>query len=66
MNEPPSQSEDHDIDMNKAGFEWDPSHQGYARWTHAKTGVTALRQPYMSDQQWEAHKRQKAQEASGG
>jgi hypothetical protein len=52
------------IDMEAAGFIWDPSHQGYARWTHTKSGVTALRQPLMSDQQWEEHKLQKIAEAS--
>lgn len=49
--------------MEMAGFIWDPSHQGYARWTHRKTGVTALRQPYMTDAQWEEHKIKKIEEA---
>lgn len=56
---------DTEVDMKAAGFEWDPSHQGYPRWTHTKTGITALRQPYMTDQQWEAHKRVKVAEAKG-
>lgn len=50
--------------MQQAGFIWDPSHQGYARWTHTPTGVTALRQPYMTDQQWNEHKGKKCVEAA--
>lgn len=54
------------VGMRAAGFMWDPSHQGYPRWTHTKTGVTALRQPYMTDQQWVEHKQKKVEEASRG
>ncbi|MDR5726276.1 MAG: hypothetical protein RB191_02285 [Terriglobia bacterium] len=50
--------------MRAAGFEWDPSHQGYARWTHMGTGVTALRQPYMDEKEWAAHQRAKIEEAA--
>jgi len=49
--------------MMDAGFEWDPSHQGYPRWTHMKLGTTALRQPYMSDKQWDEHRAKKIEEA---
>jgi len=52
-----------EAEMNAAGFTWDPSHQGYARWTHMTAGVTALRQPYMSDQQWDEHQQKKIAEA---
>ena len=48
--------------MKAAGFEWDPSWQGYPRWTHGKVGTTALRQPYMTDQQWDAHRAAKIAE----
>jgi hypothetical protein len=44
-------------DMRAAGFSWDPTFSGYERWTHFKKCITCLRQPYMTDQQWEAAKR---------
>ena len=47
--------------MQRAGFRWDPAH-GYPRWTHP-SGVTALRQPYMNDQQWIDHCAAKIAEA---
>lgn len=48
--------------MMDAGFEWDPSYQGYPRWTHSKTGTTVLRQLYMSNQQWDEHRAKKIAE----
>jgi hypothetical protein len=51
--------------MKEAGFIWDPA-RGYARWTHLATGVTALRQPYLSDEQWGKHQQQKIEEARRG
>ena len=44
-----------DPNMLQAGFHWDPI-CGRARWTHARTGITALRQPYMTEVQWREHK----------
>lgn len=50
--------------MEAAGFEYDPTwYSGRRRWTHTTTGTTALRQPYMDDAQWEAHKLEKIAEA---
>lgn len=49
--------------MEAAGFKDDPPWQGYNRWTHVGTGITALRQPYMTDQQWQMHKEEKIREA---
>ena len=49
--------------MMSAGFQWDPPWNGYPRWTHFATGVTALRQPYMTEQQWQEHKEKKVLEA---
>ncbi len=49
--------------MQAAGFKWDPAHNGYPRWTHFSTSVTALRQPYMTEQQWQIHKEEKVLEA---
>jgi hypothetical protein len=42
--------------LKDVGFTWDPTWQGYERWTHLERGITCLRQPYMSDAQWEAEK----------
>jgi len=53
--------------MTAAGFEWDPAQglaRDYVRWSHFRKGVTALRQPYMSDEQWEQHKVEKIAEAT--
>lgn len=44
-------------EMKASGFVWDPTWQGQERWTHLKLCITCLRQPYMSDLQWEAAKR---------
>lgn len=49
--------------MEAAGFVWDPARGSYPRWAHARTGVTALRQPYMSDEQRAAHRLEKLAEA---
>lgn len=40
--------------MKQAGFTWDPTLTGHDRWTHFVLDITCLRQPYMTDQQWEA------------
>lgn len=43
-----------DLLLAEAGFVWDKFK--YTRWTHTSedgTYITALRQPYMSDAQWE-------------
>jgi activating signal cointegrator 1 len=45
-----------DESMKQAGFAWDPSGQGYARWSHFGLSITALRQPYMNDLQWNQEK----------
>ncbi len=50
--------------MEPAGFMWDPHCTGRARWTHPKTGVTALRQPYMRNSDWLKHLAAKIQEAN--
>lgn len=52
--------------MEAAGFQWDPAHRlsgTYARWTHTKKGTTALRQPFMTDEQWDEHRAQKILES---
>lgn len=50
--------------MEAAGFEWDPA-RGYARWTHMKVGVTALRELWMTrDVDWDKHRARKILEAS--
>jgi hypothetical protein len=53
-------------DMKAAGFEWDPTFSGHERWTHFPKEITCLRQPFMTDAQWEQHKAEKIEEASGG
>jgi hypothetical protein len=52
--------------MEAGGFQWDPSSNGYARWTCTKNGVqiTSLRQPWMNDADWRAHCQQKLAEAA--
>ena len=53
--------------MDAAGFTWDPTEPwagAYPRWTHFDKNITALRQPYMTDQQWESQKATKIEEAS--
>jgi hypothetical protein len=59
--------EDEQQQMNAAGFQWDPAHRlsgTFARWTHTKKGTTALRQPYMTDEQWDAHRAEKIEESA--
>lgn len=43
--------------MKQEGFTWDPTGLGRERWTHFATEVTCLREPYMTDEQWEAEQR---------
>lgn len=50
--------------MRAAGFVFDPTHQGYTRWTHERRGITCLRQPYMTDAQWEREMAAKIAEAT--
>lgn len=50
----------------KIGFEADHADRlsgTFERWTHKRTGTTALRQPYMNDAQWLEHKIAKGEEA---
>lgn len=50
--------------MSAAGFEWDPSATGYARWTHKVLGITCLRSPWMLQSDWEKHMASKIDEAN--
>lgn len=50
--------------MSAAGFEWDPSATGYARWTHKQHGITCLRSPWMLQCNWEDHMATKINEAN--
>ncbi len=50
-------------EMKAFGFIWDPTWQGYERWTHLQLCITCLRQPYMTDQQWETAKREAVTQA---
>lgn len=50
--------------MRAAGFVFDPTHQGYTRWTHFEKCITALRAPYMTDAQWEREIQAKIAEAA--
>jgi hypothetical protein len=43
--------------MVPRGFEWDPTGWGTSRWTHFELEITCLRQPYMSDLEWEREQR---------
>jgi len=43
--------------MKQAGFTWDPTGMGHARWTHFALDITCLRQPYMTEEQWEAEQK---------
>jgi hypothetical protein len=49
--------------MEAAGFKWDPSPNGYARWTHAKVDTVALYEPWMRAVDWERRRAQKIAEA---
>lgn len=49
--------------MRTHGFEWDPTCNGRERWTHKETRVTALRQPFMGEEQWLKHRNEKIREA---
>ena len=51
------------VPMALHGFEWDPTFNGRARWTHTATGITALRQPFMTEAQWLKHTNEKIKEA---
>lgn len=56
--------EDEKKQMEAAGFEYDPTWSGRLRWTHTTTGTTALRQPYMDEAQWEAHRLKKIEQST--
>lgn len=47
--------------MEAAGFVWDPN--GYPRWSCSKLELTALRQPWMKDSDWDKHLAQMIAEA---
>ena len=51
-----------DVWMRAKGWEFDHSSSGHERWTRKSDGNTAFRQPYMTEQQWLAHKISKANE----
>jgi hypothetical protein len=50
--------------MRAAGFVFDPTWQGYTRWTHDTKGITCLRSPYMTDAQWEQRMAEKIAETA--
>lgn len=45
--------------MKAAGFTYDTTGSGLPRWTHKPTSTTAVRQPYMTDEQWAEHRANK-------
>lgn len=47
--------------MRQSGFHWDPTGMGQARWTHFVLGITCLRQPFMSEDQWETEQKRCAE-----
>lgn len=49
--------------MKQAGFTWDPTGLGRDRWTHFALEITCLRQPYMTEAQWEAEQQRCAKRA---
>lgn len=40
--------------MKSRGFIWNPTAFGRDRWTNVELDITCLRQPYMTERQWEA------------
>lgn len=49
--------------MQAAGFEWDPTDDGYPRWTFRAKDIFCVRPPHVNDQEWEERKKRKIFEA---
>jgi len=51
------------LEMQAAGFTWDTTQSGRARWTHERLEMTVLREDWMRDADWQKHRRKKLAES---
>jgi len=50
--------------MEKAGFNYDETGNGRVRWTHERLGLTALREDWMRERDWDRRRAEKIAEAA--